>query len=254
VLQIAPSGYRRHVAQQRTPELRCARAKQDETLLPQIHQVWQNNMQVYGADKVWHQLNREGVAVARCTVERLMRLSNLRGVRRGKVVRTTIGDRAVPCPLDRVNRQFKADRPNQLWVSDFTYVSTWQGWQYVAFVIDVYARPSFHHSFRLFHVHSSAYPKPIYNPPSTLEHHYWTSKYLRSSSGPFKNIFLNFFHPVFAAKQSLCFINMLYIDGSKSVNCAIHGQKCNSPKAQSTRLRPHLPQQGCTLPRCIQRC
>jgi len=140
VLQIAPSGYRRRAAQQRTPELLCARAKQDETLLPQIHQVWQNNMQVYGADKVWHQLNREGVAVARCTVERLMRLSNLRGVRRGKVVRTTISDRAVPCPLDRVNRQFKADRPNQLWVSDFTYVSTWQGWQYVAFVIDVFAR------------------------------------------------------------------------------------------------------------------
>ena len=140
MLQIAPSGYRRHAARQRAPELRCARAKQDATLLPQIHQVWQNNMQVYGADKVWHQLNREGVAVARCTVERLMRLSNLRGVRRGKVVRTTISDRAVPCPLDRVNRLFKADRPNQLWVSDFTYVSTWQGWQYVAFVIDVYAR------------------------------------------------------------------------------------------------------------------
>ena len=140
MLQIAPSGYRRHAARQRAPELRCARAKQDATLLPQIHQDWQNNMQVYGADKVWHQLNREGVAVARCTVERLMRLSNLRGVRRGKVVRTTISDRAVPCPLDRVNRLFKADRPNQLWVSDFTYVSTWQGWQYVAFVIDVYAR------------------------------------------------------------------------------------------------------------------
>jgi putative transposase len=140
VLQIAPSGYRRHAAQQRTQELRCARAKKDATLLPQIYQVWQNNMQVYGADKVWHQLNREGVAVARCTVERLMRLSGLRGVRRGKVVRTTVSDRAVPCPLDRVNRQFKADRPNQLWVSDFTYVSTWQGWQYVAFVIDVYAR------------------------------------------------------------------------------------------------------------------
>ena len=140
MLQIAPSGYRRHASRQRTPELRCDRAKQDATLLPQIHQVWQNNMQVYGADKVWHQLNREGVAVARCTVERLMRLSGLRGVRRGKVVRTTIADRAVPCPLDRVNRQFKADRPNQLWVSDFTYVSTWQGWQYVAFVIDVFAR------------------------------------------------------------------------------------------------------------------
>ena len=140
MLQIAPSGYRRHAAQQRTPELRCARAKQDATLLPQIHQVWQNNMQVYGADKVWHQLNREGVAVARCTVERLMRVSGLRGVRRGKVVRTTISEKATPCPLDRVNRQFKADRPNQLWVSDFTYVSTWQGWQYVAFVIDVFAR------------------------------------------------------------------------------------------------------------------
>jgi transposase InsO family protein len=97
-------------------------------------------MQAYGAAKVWHQLNREGVAVARCTVERLMRLLGLRGVRRGQVVRTTIADRAVPCQLDRVNRQFKTGRPNQLWVSDFTYVSTWQGWQYVAFVIDVFAR------------------------------------------------------------------------------------------------------------------
>ena len=97
-------------------------------------------MQVYGVDKVWHQMNREGVAVARCTVERLMRSLGLRGVRRGKVVRTTIVDTKAPCPLDHVNRQFKAQRPNQLWVSDFTYVSTWQGWQYVAFVIDVYAR------------------------------------------------------------------------------------------------------------------
>ena len=97
-------------------------------------------MQVYGADKVWHQMNREGIAVARCTVERLMRRLGLRGVRRGKVVRTTVSHANAPCPLDHVNRQFKADRPNQLWVSDFTYVSTWQGWQYVAFVIDVYAR------------------------------------------------------------------------------------------------------------------
>lgn len=97
-------------------------------------------MQVYGADKVWKQMNREGIAVARCAVERLMRHLGLRGVRRGKVVRTTIPDTSVACLLDRVNRQFKADRPNQLWVSDFTYVSTWQGWQYVAFVIDVYAR------------------------------------------------------------------------------------------------------------------
>src|SRR5574343_104825 len=86
------------------------------------------------------QMNREGAAVARCTVERLMRQLGLQGVRRGKVVRTTAGDPKAPCPLDKVNRQFCAQRPNQLWVSDFTYVSTWQGWLYVAFVIDVYAR------------------------------------------------------------------------------------------------------------------
>ncbi len=98
------------------------------------------NMQVYGVKKVWRQLAREGVVVARCTVERLMRNLGLRGVRRGKVVRTTNGDAKAPCPLDRVNRQFRAERPNQLWVSDFTYVSTWQGWLYVAFVIDVFAR------------------------------------------------------------------------------------------------------------------
>ena len=140
VLQIAPSGYRRHAARQRNPALRCARAKRDDGLVPQIQRVWQVNMQVYGADKLWKQLNREGVRVARCTVERLMKRLGLQGVRRGKVVRTTISDKAAPCPLDRVNRQFKADRPNQLWVSDFTYVSTWQGWLYVAFVIDVFAR------------------------------------------------------------------------------------------------------------------
>ena len=140
VLQMAPSGYRRYAAQQRDPDKRCDRAKRDDTLAPQIEQVWQANMQVYGADKVWRQLAREGTAVARCTVERLMRRQGLRGVRRGKVVRTTISDSKAPCPLDRVNRQFKADRPNQLWVSDFTYVSTWQGWLYVAFVIDVFAR------------------------------------------------------------------------------------------------------------------
>lgn len=97
-------------------------------------------MQVYGADKVWKQMNREGMAVARCTVERLMKQLGLAGVRRGKKKRTTVADDSVPCPLDRVKRQFHATRPNQLWVSDFTYVSTWQGWLYVAFVIDVFAR------------------------------------------------------------------------------------------------------------------
>ncbi|WP_326533812.1 IS3 family transposase [Pseudorhodoferax sp.] len=140
VLQVAPSAYRRHAALLREPHRRCARAKRDEILMPQIQRVWQANMQVYGADKVWRQLAREGTAVARCTVERLMRSMGLRGVMRGKVVRTTIGDAKAPCPLDRVNRQFRAERPNQLWVSDFTYVSTWQGWLYVAFVIDVFAR------------------------------------------------------------------------------------------------------------------
>jgi putative transposase len=139
-LQIAPSGYWRHAAHRRNPALRCARAQRDEVLVPQIERVWQANMQVYGADKVWHQLNREGTAVARCTVERLMKRLGLQGVHRGKLVRTTIADKAMACPLDRVNRQFNADRPNQLWVSDFTYVSTWQGWLYVAFVIDVFAR------------------------------------------------------------------------------------------------------------------
>ena len=140
MLQIAPSGYRRHLAEQRNPALRCARARRDEVLMPEIQQVWEENMQVYGADKVWRQLGREGVLVARCTVERLMKRLGLEGVRRGKVVRTTFPDKALPCPLDRVNRQFRAARPNQLWVSDFTYVSTWQGWVYVAFVIDVFAR------------------------------------------------------------------------------------------------------------------
>ncbi|MGI4957073.1 MAG: IS3 family transposase, partial [Janthinobacterium lividum] len=140
VLQISPSGYRRHAALRREPQRRCARAQNDDVLAPLIEGVWEANMKVYGAEKVWRQLAREGTATARCTVERLMRRLGLRGVMRGKVVRTTISDRKAPCPLDKVNRQFKADRPNQLWVSDFTYVSTWQGWQYVAFVIDVYAR------------------------------------------------------------------------------------------------------------------
>lgn len=139
-MQIAPSGYRQQAARRRNPALLPTRAQRDIELIPQIQRVWQANLQVYGADKVWRQMNREGITVARCTVERLMGRLGLAGVRRGKVVRTTIPDNAVPCPLDRVNRQFKADRPNQLWVSDFTYVSTWQGWLYVAFVIDVFAR------------------------------------------------------------------------------------------------------------------
>ncbi|MEY8690076.1 MAG: IS3 family transposase [Leptothrix sp. (in: b-proteobacteria)] len=140
VLQIAPSAYRRHAARRRDPALRSLRSQRDVALMPVVEQVWDANLQVYGADKVWKQMNREGVEVARCTVERLMRRLGLRGVRRGKVVRTTVSDNKAPCPQDKVNRQFKAERPNQLWVSDFTYVSTWQGWLYVAFVVDVFAR------------------------------------------------------------------------------------------------------------------
>jgi transposase InsO family protein len=139
-LQIAPSGYWRYAARQRDPALLCARAKRDAGLMPQLQRVWEQNMKVYGADKVWRQLQREQQTVARCTVERLMRRLGIAGIRRGKSIRTTVPDTAAPCPLDHVNRHFKADRPNQLWVSDFTYVSTWQGWLYVAFVINVFAR------------------------------------------------------------------------------------------------------------------
>jgi len=139
-LQVAPSAYRRYAARQRHPVLLSARAQRDAQLLREVRRVFDQNLQVYGVDKVWRQLKREGVAVARCTVERLMRQAGLRGARRGKSVRTTVPDTQAACPLDRVNRQFQAERPNQLWVADFTYVSTWQGFVYVAFVIDVFAR------------------------------------------------------------------------------------------------------------------
>ena len=140
VLQIAPSGYRRHAARQRDPARRSARAQRDEVLMRHIQRIWDAHRQVYGANKVWRQLHREGIPVARCTVERLMRRLGLRGVQRGHAVRTTVPNLAAPCPGDRVNRQFRAERPNQLWVADFTYVSTWQGFVYVAFIIDVFAR------------------------------------------------------------------------------------------------------------------
>jgi transposase InsO family protein len=139
-LQIAPSGYWRRAACERDPSLRCARAQRDAALMPHVQRVWDENLQVYGVKKVWRQLAREGHSVPRCAVQRLMRRQGLRGVIRGKVVRTTVSDSKAPCPMDHVNRVFKAERPNQLWVSDFTYVSTWQGWLYVAFVIDVFSR------------------------------------------------------------------------------------------------------------------
>jgi putative transposase len=140
VLPIAPSTYYAHAARKADPGLRSHRAKSDEVLSPEVERVWDENFQVYGVRKVWRQLRRERFDVARCTVERLMKRLGLRGVIRGKTVRTTVSDPNAPCPLDHVKRQFKADRPNALWVSDFTYVSTWQGFVYVAFVIDVFAR------------------------------------------------------------------------------------------------------------------
>lgn len=140
VLPIAPSTYHTHAAQRADPARRSARARRDAALMPFIERVFDENFSVYGVRKVWRQLLREGHQVARCTVARLMKSLGLQGVIRGKPVRTTISDRATPCPLDHVNRQFMADRPNALWVSDFTYVSTWTGFVYVAFVIDTFAR------------------------------------------------------------------------------------------------------------------
>ena len=140
VLPIAPSTYHARVAQRQDPTRLSARAQRDLALKPEIARVFAENFAVYGVRKVWRQMMREGVSVARCTVERLMREMGLQGVIRGKPVRTTISDKAAPCPLDHVNRQFYAPAPNRLWVSDFTYVATWAGFVYVAFVIDTYAR------------------------------------------------------------------------------------------------------------------
>jgi transposase InsO family protein len=140
VLPIAPSTYHAHAARRVDPGKLPARARRDITLKTEIRRVYEENFCVYGVRKVWRQLLREGTAVARCTVARLMRTMGLKGVVRGKRVRTTISNAAAPCPLDRVNRQFKAPHPNALWVSDFTYVATWAGFVYVAFIIDVFAR------------------------------------------------------------------------------------------------------------------
>lgn len=140
VLPIAPSTYRAQAARRRDPAKLPDRAKRDAAVMPEIARVFEENFRVYGVRKVWRQLKREGHDLARCTVARLMRGMGLQGVIRGKPVRTTISDKAAPCPLDHVNRQFKAPRPNALWVSDFTYVATWSGFAYVAFIIDAYAR------------------------------------------------------------------------------------------------------------------
>ncbi|MEM5469545.1 MAG: IS3 family transposase [Sulfitobacter sp.] len=140
VLPIAPATFYDHLAKRADPSLLSDRAKRDDELKPEIERVFEENLSAYGVRKVWHQMNREGFDIARCTVARLMKDIGIEGVIRGKKPRTTIPDKALPCPLDRVNRQFHAPAPNVLWVSDFTYVATWQGFVYVAFVIDVFAR------------------------------------------------------------------------------------------------------------------
>ncbi len=140
VLPIAPSTYYEQKARQADPDRLPARTKRDRVLSEEILRVWKENFGVYGAVKVWKQLIREGFAAARCTVERLMRKLGLQGAIRGKKFKTTVTDESSARPLDLVDRDFNATRPNQLWVSDFTYVATWRGFTYVAFVIDVFAR------------------------------------------------------------------------------------------------------------------
>jgi transposase InsO family protein len=139
-LQFAPSTYYDRRAIARDPDRASARAKSDAAMSLKIGAAWEDNRKLYGARKIWHVLRRDGEDVARCTVERLMHGLGIKGVVRGKKVITTNPDTSQPCPDDKVNRLFRADRPNKLWVSDFTYVPSWSGTVYVAFVIDVFAR------------------------------------------------------------------------------------------------------------------
>jgi transposase InsO family protein len=139
-LQIAPSTFYDHQAKRRDPQRRSARAKRDDELCVDLQRVFNENLGVYGIHKVWRQMNREDIRVARCTVARLMKRLGLEGTRRGRRCRTTIPDTEATRPADLVQRQFTADRPNQLWVADITYVATWSGFAYVAFVVDVYSR------------------------------------------------------------------------------------------------------------------
>ena len=139
-LPIAQSTYYEHKARAADPERLPARVKRDRALSEDVYRVWNENYQLYGARKVWRQLKREGHDVARCTVERLMRQLEIQGVRRGGKRWTTLCDETLPQPADRVNRQFAASEPNRLWVAGLTFVATWSGFAYVAFVVDVFAR------------------------------------------------------------------------------------------------------------------
>jgi putative transposase len=140
VLPIAPSTYHAHIARRTDLAKAPPRVRRDAELRRHIRRIWDENFRVYGVRKVWRQLRRESIAVARCTVARLMQAMGLTGIVRGRTRRTTISDNAAPCPRDRVNRNFKAPRPNVLWVADFTYVATWSGFVHVAFVVDAFAR------------------------------------------------------------------------------------------------------------------
>lgn len=140
LLPIAPSTYHRFKTLEKQPERRSARAQRDEQLLVNIQRIWEQSHRNYGARKVWKQLNRETIPVARCTVERLMKQLGIEGVRRGKRCKTTRPDETAFKPLDLVQRKFTANQPNQLWVADITYVATWSGFVYVAFVVDVFSR------------------------------------------------------------------------------------------------------------------
>ena len=178
VLPIAPSTYYAYKAQQRDPQRRSDRAKRDDLLKPAIQRVWASNFRVYGVRKVWRQLAREGISVARCTVERLMRDLGLHGVTRGRRVRTTIPSETADRPLDHVNRDFTATRPNALWVADLTYVATWRGFVYVAFIIDAFARrivgwrvsTSLHADIALDALEQALYDRHV-NEQSQLIHH-----------------------------------------------------------------------------------
>lgn len=140
VLPIALSTFYDNLAKRAHPTRLSDRARRDEALRPEIRRIFEENWRVYGVRKIWPQLRREGFNVARCTVARLMRDMDIQGIIRGKPHRTTVPDKKALCPLDKVNRQFRVPAPNVLWVSDFTYVATWKGFVYVAFVIDAFAR------------------------------------------------------------------------------------------------------------------
>jgi transposase InsO family protein len=179
VLPIAPSLYYELKARERDPHRRPARARRDEELCAHVRRVWRENREVYGVRKVWKQLKREGQAVARCTVARLMRRLGLAGVVRGrKFTVTTIAETAAARPADLVTRQFTAVRPNQLWVADLTYVATWRGFVYVAFVIDVFSRrivgwrasTSLRSDLALDALEQALYDRPI-RPAEPLVHH-----------------------------------------------------------------------------------